>query len=825
MKASPSLSSFNAGELSPLLEGRSDGNFANTYRNGARIMENFVPVVQGPAIRRGGTKFIAEVKNHSNRVWLIRFVFSASQAFVLEFGDRYIRFYTGRAQLLNGGAAYEVTSPYLLADLTNSNGTCAIKFKQSGDVIYLTCPNYKPRKLSRFSNTNWTLTEYEPKNGPFKSANIDTDFTVTGLTYAGTVSGAADNGSGAIRLTVNTTADLVDGDWVRVALVTGTTEANGRWKATKVDATHIDLQGSTFTNAYTSGGEVRTRSEAGNTIKLTASASLFESGHVGSLIQLEQSDSSDILPWEVAQPIAITDIRRSDGKNYEALTAGETGSDKPVHTVGAVFDGADDSSTAGTVEGVQWLYNDSGMGNVEITAYTSATEVTGIIRENLPYELTLNKSTHRWAMQAWSEVEGWPDGITIFRERLCFAKGYNTHLSVSGDFENMAAKEFGEILPDSAMTVPVLNDQTNTISWLHPVSSGLMAATEGGESIIRATSISEPLGPTNVEAEPQTSFGSRSVAPVTIGSRVVFVQRSGRKVYDSGYSLSSERYDGTDQSIRAEHITRSGVVDMAFQQDPYSLLWAVRADGKLVSFTTDPSQEVAAWHRHPIGGDGVVESVTTIPSPDNTRDDLWLVVKRAINGVTKRYIEVMLPEMDDEDELEDAFYIDSGLTYDGSEVSTISGLDHLEGETVKVLADGYVHPDREVMGGAISLQNPASKVQAGLGYRSVLAPMRIDAGSADGTAQGKTKRMNKINFRFYNTVGAKIGPSLDNLKEIPFRDPSMAMDKPIPLFSGDKLVKWHGGYDTNAYIHIVQDDPLPMTVVAIHPQITTYDAR
>lgn len=825
MKASPSLSAFNAGELSPLLEGRSDGNFANTYRNGCRILENAIPTVQGPAIRRGGTMFISELKDSSKRAWLIRFVFSASQAFVLEFGDQYIRFYINRAQLLSGATPYEIASPYLLADLTNDDGTCALDFKQSGDVIYITCPGYQPQKLSRFANTNWTLENYAPNNGPFNEQNTDEDFTITGLTYAGTITGAADNGSGLIRLTVNTTADLVDNDWVRVALVTGTVEANGRWRATKISATEVDLQGSTFSNAYVSGGEIRTRSEAGNTIKLTASQNLFENDHIGSLIQLEQADLSDITPWEVGQAIAITDVRRSDGKNYEALTAGETGSDKPVHTVGAQYDGADDASTGGTVEGVQWLYNDSGIGNVEITAVTSATQATGIIRENLPYELTLNNATQRWAMQAWSEVEGWPDTVAMFRERLCFGKGFKCYLSVAGDFENMAAKEFGEILPDSAMIVPVLNDQTNTLRWLHPVNKGLMVGTEGGESVIRATSISEPLGPANVEVEPQTSYGSRAVAPDRVGSRIMFVQRSGRKVFDSGYSVTSERFDGTDQTIRAEHITKSGIVDMAYQQDPYSILWAARTDGKLIGFTTDPTQEVAAWHRHPIGGDGIVEAVTTIPSPDNSRDDLWLIVRRTIDGQTKRYIEVMMPEIDNESDVEDSFYVDSGLTYDGAATTSISGLSHLEGEEVQVLANGSVHPTRTVSGGAIQLQSEVTKAQIGLAYRTHIAPMRLNAGAADGTAQGKTKRINKAVFRLFNTVGCKYGPDLNSLKEVPFRDAGMAMDEPIPLFSGDKLVKWNGGYDTDGYISVVQDDPLPMTLIAIFPQVTTYDSR
>ena len=824
-RAAPSLSAFNSGELSPLLAGRSTGNFEATYKTGCRIMENFLATIQGPAIGRGGTKFVAEVKQSNDRTWLVRFIFSASQAFVLEFGDEYIRFYTERAQVLSGMSIYEIATPYAVEDLTNADGSCALSFKQSGDVIYIACDGYPPQKLQRFGNTNWVIEQYKPKNGPFKKQNVDQDFTVTGLTYAANVTGAADNGSGLIRLTVNTTTDLTDGDWVRVASVGGTEEANGRWKATKISATEVDLQGSAFTNAYTSGGEIRTRSEAGNTIKLTASQSLFLSDHVGSLIQLEESDLSDIRAWEVDKPVNRTELRRSDSKTYEALTTGKTGSTKPVHTSGSKYDGSDDPGTGSVVEGVQWLYNDSGIGNVEITTVTSDTEAVGIIRENLPYELTLNQSTFRWAMQAWSAVEGWPCCVTIFRERLAFAKGFEVYLSVSGDFENMALKQFGEILADSAMILPVLNDETNGIQWIHPVSGGLLVATAGGESLIHATSISEPLGPENVEVDPQSSHGSRAVNPVSIGPRIMFIQRSGRKLYDALYSVTSEKYEGTDQTIRANHITQTGIVDMVYQQDPHSILWAVRSDGGLTAFTTMAAEGVAAWHRHPIGGNGIVESVQSIPSPDGLRDDLWLIVRRTIDGQTKRYVEVMMPEIDDGDAIEDSFYVDSGLTYSGVATDSISGLSHLEGEVVKVLVDGSAHPDRTVESGAILLQESGTKIHVGLGYRRRISPMRLEAGAANGTAQTKTKRSNRIGFRFHNTVGAKVGPSIDKLQTVPFRNSGMAMDSPIPLYSGDKLVKWNGGYDSDHYIEVVHDDPLPITLIGIYPQVTTYDQR
>lgn len=200
-----------------------------------------------------------------------------------------------------------------------------------------------------------------------------------------------------------------------------------------------------------------------------------------------------------------------------------------------------------------------------------------------------------------------------------------------------------------------------------------------------------------------------------------------------------------------------------------------------------------------------------------------MIVKRTINGQTKRYVEYMEQEYHDGHAQAWAYYVDAGATYNGSPTTTISGLSWLEGCTVQILADGAAHPDRVVTGGQITLQRSASYVNIGLGYESTLQTNRIEAGAADGTAQGKMKRINKAVIRFYNTLGAQAGPDADNLDEIQFRKGSDPMDQPPPIFSGDKLIEWPGGYDFDGYLMVKQIQPLPMTIVAIMPQVTTFD--
>ena len=150
-KASPALTNFNAGEFSPLLDGRID---FDRYQNGCALMENFIPTVQGPAVRRGGTRYVAPVKTHANRVWLQSFEFSQDQAYVMEFGDLYVRFYTQNGQLVSGMTPVELATSYTQANLFNVDGTCRLRFAQSGDFLYITHPAYQARVLKRTSPTS-----------------------------------------------------------------------------------------------------------------------------------------------------------------------------------------------------------------------------------------------------------------------------------------------------------------------------------------------------------------------------------------------------------------------------------------------------------------------------------------------------------------------------------------------------------------------------------------------------------------------------------------------------------------------------------------------
>ena len=254
------------------------------------------------------------------------------------------------------------------------------------------------------------------------------------------------------------------------------------------------------------------------------------------------------------------------------------------------------------------------------------------------------------------------------------------------------------------------------------------------------------------------------------------------------------------------------------------MLWCARSDGVLVGLTFDREQQVIAWHRHPFSG-GVVECVECIPSPDGTRDDLWLIVRYTVSGSTKRYIAYLEAEAEEGDDQADWAYSDMMLTYSGAPATTISGISHLEGKEVWVLADGARHPNCTVASGAITLQSAASVVQVGLPSPATLVPMDLEGGSQNGTAQGKTKRCHLMVLRVNNTLGGQAGPDASNLSEIKFRTPSVPMGSAPPPFTGDVEIEWPGDYAKTMQIRIVKDRPMPITIVAIMPQLVVQEGR
>ena len=664
------LTSFVSGEFSPKMDGRTD---FDKYSSGAKTMENFLVHPQGAATRRVGTQFIAEVKSSAAKTRLIPFEFSTTQTYILEFGNTYIRFFKDKGQILDSGSAYEISTPYLTAELFE------IKFAQSADVMYITHPNHEVMKLSRTGHTSWTLAEVEFTDGPYLATNS----TATTLTPA----------SASVATGVNITASAVTG---------------------------------------INGG-------AG-----------FQTTDVGRIISFNS-------------------------------------------------------------------------GKAKITARTNTTVVVATITT----AFTNTNATAAFNLGAFSNTTGHPSCVSFFEQRLVFAgtkdEPQTIFFSAAGDYENMTT---GTNAGD-AMVYTIAANQVNAIRYMKAVRT-LVVGTTGGEYTVSADGTDASITPTNITIKRQSSYGSANVDAIPAGNAILFLQKARRKIRELQYNFDSDGYQAPDLTILNDSATNSGINEMVYQQEPGSIIWCVRDDGVLAALTYQRSENVIAWSRHIFGGvfgsgDAVCESAATI-SGDLTEDEVWVIIKRTVNGATKRYVECFSDFDFDETDPTDFKFLDSHLSYSGSSTSTLSGLSHLEGQAVSILADGSVHANKTVSSGAITLDRAVTKACVGLSYDSILQTMRIEGGAAEGTSQGKTKRISKVVLRLFETVGVKVGPSLSNLELVPFRTTSSNLSAPVDtLLAGDKEIEFRDDYNSDGFIIIKQDQPLPCSVLAIYPTLVTSD--
>jgi len=335
--------------------------------------------------------------------------------------------------------------------------------------------------------------------------------------------------------------------------------------------------------------------------------------------------------------------------------------------------------------------------------FAQSADTLYIAHSNYPPRKLTRSSHTAWTITTiaftanpFSGAGDYPRCVTLYEERSVWAGTDNDpqkmFFSKSGDFEDMTTGT----ADSDAMVFTIANDQVNVILWLNPGDT-LMVGTTGGEFEAHGSTPDQPITPTAVQINKQTNYGSANIAPLRISNQVLFVQRSQKKLLELSYQLEIDGFVAPDMTILSDSITRPAVKLITYQQHPDSTVWAVTTDGTLIAMTYYRPEDVVGWHRHPMGGeDVVVESVTTIPAPNGDHDQVWVSVKRTVDGNTVRYVEFFEEAFEDEDDLTDAFFVDSGLSYSGGAITSVSGLDHLEGETIQVVEDGAVATDKNV---------------------------------------------------------------------------------------------------------------------------------
>ena len=760
---------FNAGEWSPLTYGRSD---LAKYKNALAQCLNYVPTTQGGLTRRPGTRYVASVKNSANAVRLVRFEFSTTQAYVLEFGPLYIRFYTNDGQLLSGGSPYEVTTTYAAGDLAT------LSFTQSADVLYIAHPSYPPAKLVRNGATSWTLSTISFVDGPYLIVNpTSTTLTITGVTGAQTVTASSTTGiNGGLGFQAS---DV--GRPLRIKC-----GANWQWGTITAytDSTHV-----TWTIVPPTSSALKTT--ATGTVA-TSLANLVISGSV-----------------------------TNGGGGYIAA---------PNATISPVGAGSGATATTtisgGAVVAINITNNGSGYttgATIAIDSPTAATPGTTVF----------------WRLGAWGGGNGYPGSVTFHQDRLLWggSTAYPNRIDGSNvsDYENMSPTNVdGTVVDSNAVSFSLNSNSVSTINWMISDEWGLLVGATTGEWVIAASGTQAALTPTNVNAKQTSKYGTTSVIPEKMGKSTLFVQRAKRKLREMTYQFTLGTFQAPDISLTGEHLTKSGIKQMAAQLAPQTILWMVTNNGVLVGMIYDKDQEIVGWHQHQLGGYSdagqtaapVVESVATIPAPDGTRDEVWVSVQRYINGSVVRYIEVLTKFWEDGDAVADAVYVDSSAAYSGASTTTVSGLTWLKGQTVSVLADGATHPTCVVdSSGVITLSRAATKVQVGLGYTSSGKTMRIEAGGQDGQAQGKLKRIHRAIFRFFQSVGLTLSSNATGAPSTPepFRTSADLMDNPVGLYTGDKRWAFEGSYELEGQVIWSQPDPLPSNILLIAAQMETQD--
>jgi hypothetical protein len=846
------LTNFTGGELSPRLDGRTD---LTKYSSGCSTLENLVVYPHGSAARRPGSTFIAEVASSANKTRLIPFEFSTTQTYMLEFSNLKMRVY-----------------------------------KDSGSVL-------------------------------------EGDKTISGITAANPA------------VVTATSHGYENGDEVLISGVSGMTEVNGKRflvadKTTNTfelqDKDGVDINSTGFT-AYSSGGvsnkvfELATPYTTAQLfdLKFAQSADVMYITHPSH--EVEKLSRTGHTSW------TLTDVDFTKGPMQDAnttdttLNPGQSAVGTGIALVASAVTGINGGSGFQSTDVGRFVFLNAGYAKITAVADTTNATITIITA------LDSASATADWRLGAFSDTTGHPSCVTFFEQRLVFAgttdQPQTIFFSKSGDYENMDANIGGTVADDDAIIYTIASNQVNAIRFMTATRT-LIIGTAGGEFTVSGGGTDSAITPTNILIKKQSNHGSANVDAISVGNATLFLQRAKRKIRELAYNFDVDGYIAPDMTILAEHVTEGGVTQIAYQQEPNQIVYAVRGDGELVGLTYQREQQVTAWHRHIFGGrfgnatitvtdyaniadgtrivltkaDGttttftsatssttgkfhtttsnnqsatnlktlidadsdftatvssnvvtitetsplstgfltvtslddsvrlaktnegkaVCESVAVIPT-DDTEYEVYVIVKRTINGATRRFVEVLNVFDFDQTDNTSFNFLDSALSYSGSAASTISGLDHLEGQTVSILADGATHPDKTVSSGSVTLDRSALNVKVGLAYTSLLQTMRLNAGSQNGTSQGKTKRIYDITVRMFETIGVEVGPNLNDMERIPFRSSADLMDEGIPPFTGDKEVEFRGNYETDGFIFVRQRQPLPFTILSLYPRLTTND--
>lgn len=775
--------SFATGEISPSLYGRPD---LAKYSAGLARCENFIIHPHGGVSKRPGMRFVAKAKG---RCRLVEFEYSIDQTYVLEFGNKYVRFFRNGAQITKDGEPYELVTPYLEADLD------ALSFTQSADVLYIVHKGYRPMELYRVSDDEWALQDFPFRNGPFRNkteAQADVTLALSALS------------GGSVTMTAS--APLFEAG-----------HEGALFELTHhVDEVMVKSSGNTWTLEVTAYKEWRLESGG------------FWGGEV--VLEYWDADEEAWVKYKTYISQAYDEGTTSNCGNAKNYSDQDTVEEPTKLRLRAV------SFTSFVPEG----NSEEDRGYFQLVAmagyHKAVARVVSVVSStkatvSMETEAASTRATLNWREGSWSDVLGWPSAVGFYQERLAMGatreEPQSWWLSVVGDYYDFGVSL--EVLDDEAVSGTLVSRKLYDINYFVSTNK-LLIMTSGGEWLLSPGAAGGALTPSNVDVGLQGNRGCARIEPVVIGNMVLFVQSRGLRIRDLGYEYVSDSYTGTDLTMLARHLfERWTIKDWAFAQEPDSMCWTVMSDGSLIALTYIREQEVVAWGRFPT--DGFVESVAAVVSEG--ADDVYLCVKRG----EERFIELLSPR--GVDSPEEAFFVDAGVTARFETPSReVSGLSHLEGREVVCLADGNVIEGLTVENGKVALPHAASVVHVGLPYAALLETLELVYGRQDGTQLTRRSRISSVTARVERTRGLFIGTEVSQksprdtsdktgltaveealLSEAPQRTDER-YNEPVGLYTKDYKLHLSSGYGQGR-ITCWAPYPLPCSILALVAEVET----
>lgn len=864
---------FNGGEISPRASGRVNDP---AYQQGFEDSNNFIVTPYGSVTSRPGTKHIGSAISNSIASRFKRFIISNANSYVLEFSNNKLRFLKEGAliqsgQTIAGGDFTSSINTTYWTDTSSGTGS-SVWNATSGGVA----------RITGAGGGNEGRLQYRISNPGIGTYTIQCDVATTNLAYKiGTTSNASDIATGTVNIGTAQTfsftatsnnsviyitfeqsgsaisdldnvsfindpaytlyqpysaAQLQEIDMAQygssayivhpnVAPYLLTWTADNSWAfstATFTDGPYLDVN--TTTTTITPSG-------ISGSVTLTASASTFVSSDVGRLIRIKSGpDLNDRLTYAGTGTKKMFDITffpqgQSDVAVYlvddsagtatlQAYTTEYTISTNQVVMVTAP------SSTQRLV--IQPVNAGAGeWGYATITGYTSATQVTATV--NRAWHGT--NATTSWALGAFRSAN-YPSAVEFHEQRLWFLTDNQTlYGSVVYNYSSFKPdNELNKGTPSaaSAVTLGIAGAAGEKGRWILS-HRALLVGTDKKVHIVQSA---EGLGISAVSlpsVSKQSETSTSAVKPVLNGNFAIFSNGQNNRVFSFDYNFDANGYLSKNISLLSEQFFRQYNIQKIVRQEfPDDITWILRSDGKLISLVFNPAGQQIAFTKHSLGGtDVVVESIEGIPNSTGTTD-MYFAVARTINGSTVRYLERFAPQFLNTS-LENAVFTDSSLTYSGSSATIITGLSHLNGETVSVLADGNVRSNAVVSGGSITISPAASTVTVGLYSNRSLTTNRISYQSPMGSAEPVLKSVYGAVLDFFETLGCVVGYSSSNTDPINFASSGTAVIQTTDLFTGLKEIDVEAAYDKETQLYIAQTDPLPITINAITTKFRTSD--